>query len=557
LTTICHKSQLSIFEPSEVSVEIAKQLDCPLLTASILEMRGVSDVVKIEEARTWLSPSLRSIITSIDLGNSAVKSKNLWSSIKNLGNVVVYGDYDVDGISSTVLAMEICNKAGAGQIRYFIPHRHEQGYGVHADILAGIIRSGCSSLIVVDCGSKNISMLSKAQQAGIDVFVFDHHLVGDEYVAPPFVVNPQVDGDNTAKNLCATAVLWTWAFLYSGLPKEWLMERLDLVALATVADCMVLNGFNRSLINVGIDNIRRSLRPGLAKLIKKLDLDVSYITEEHLAMKVIPCLNAAGRLELADPAVNLLSGLEPLSDYAGKLIELNGKRKELSSLISRQVDEAMQKDQACHVLLGKDWPVGVLSGVASKVCNIRNKAVILAAPSKNGIRGTVRVPEGGDAIAVLESVSNYLKEWGGHKFAAGFSVGKEYWDVTRDMLEDYLNQIETPEFSIEAIMFNPAGLNNTIWGDIEILAPFGQGNPMPYFYQPYGGDEKLIPLGKSGEHFKIVSRSYELLAFNSAKIFTLHHAGTPLGWVYHPRLDVWRGKPRLQLIMDYMVLPNC
>lgn len=555
MTTICHRSQLSVFEPTETAAEISRELDCPFLVASILEMRGIS-TEKIEKARTWLSPSLPNILASIYLGANASKIGSLWNSTVRLGNVVVYGDYDVDGIASTVLAMEICRKSGARQVRYFIPHRHEQGYGLHGDVLESIIRSGCNSLVVVDCGTKDVNLLSKVRNAGINVFVFDHHLVDEGYNAPPFVINPQIDGDSISKNLCAAAVLWVWALLYSNLSKEWLRSRLDLVALATVADCMMLNELNRSLVNSGLRNIRNSARPGLAELISKLDLSGTYLTEEHLAMKVIPCLNAAGRLALADPAVELLSGLEPLGRYADKLIELNGKRKRLSFIISRQVEEAMQKDRSLHVLFGENWPVGVLSGVASKVCNVQNRAVILAAPSKKGVRGTVRVPEGGDAITVLESVSGYLEEWGGHKFAAGFSVDAKYWDNIKVKLEDFLGRLDIPEFSVDAIKFNPAWLTPSIWGDLELLAPFGQGNPMPYFYQPYESDEKLVPLGKSGEHFKIVFGSYEILAFNSAEIFNLSAAGKPIGWVYHPRLDIWKGKPKLQLIMDYIVLSD-
>ena len=554
MTSFCRRSELCLFEPKESTLEISQQLQCSVLVASILEMRGLADTENIEKARAWLSPSLNSMLSCLDLGRNAMETRKLWNSIETLGNVVVYGDYDVDGISATVLAMELCTRVGA-KVRYFIPHRHHQGYGLHWDVLENLIKTGCETLVIVDCGSKDKELLLHAREAGLNIFVFDHHLIDEGYCAPSFVVNPQIDGDPHSRELCATAVLWTWAFLHSGLPTDWLMERLDLVALATVADCMPLNALNRSIVNMGLDQIKRFTRPGLRELLKELDLSSSFLTEEHLAMKVIPCLNAAGRMELADPSVNLLAGVEPVSGFAEKLVILNRKRQELSLTISKQVSSVMERD-SCHVIFEKTWPIGILSGVASKVCNMRSQPVILAAPNRKSIRGTVRVPTGGDAIATLDIVSDYLQEWGGHKFAAGFSVAPEHWDLVRNKLEDHLCLFDTPDISIHALDFNPDNINSRVFQELNVLGPFGQGNPVPFFYHPRQGIEKFTSLGRGGEHFKISLGSSEILAFNIRDLLDELKDGSPLGWVYHPRLDVWRGKPRLQFILDCVVVPD-
>lgn len=554
MTSFCRRSELNLFEPQDSTLEISRQLDCSLLIASILEMRGLADTDNIGKARAWISPSLNSILPTLDLGSNAREVGRLWNSIEDFGNVVVYGDYDVDGVSATVLAMEICSRKGT-RVRYYIPHRHDQGYGLHEDVLENLVRTGCDTLIIVDCGSKDRRILLKAREAGLNVFVFDHHLVEDGYCAPPFVVNPQIDGDQNSRKLCATSVLWTWAFLYSGLAEEWFVQRLDLVALATVADCMPLNELNRSMVSCGLDNMKRYTRPGLRELLKKLDLSPSYLTEEHLAMKVIPCLNAAGRLELADTSVNLLAGVDSVSRYAEQLLKLNKKRQELSLAISKQVSSTMESE-SCHVMFGKTWPIGVLSGVASKLCNQKSQPVILAAPNRNSIRGTVRVPKGGDAIEVLDSVSDYLEEWGGHKFAAGFSVSPQNWNVIRDQLENRLCLFERPDISVTAVKYDPGQINSKVFQELTPLGPFGQGNPVPSFFHPRQGVEKFIPLGKTGEHFKISFGASEILAFNIGDSMELLKGSSPLGWLYHPRLDVWRGRPRLQFILDAVVIPD-
>lgn len=552
MTAFCQRSQLDIFQPTHKAFELSRHLKCPDLVASVMEMRGIEDM---DKARAWLSPSLSSLLPSMYLGANALETAKLWRSIDLSGNVVVYGDYDVDGISSTVLAMELSRMSGARNVRYYIPHRREQGYGLHRDVLKGLIRSGCDTLIIVDCGSKDTEILSDARKAGLQVFVFDHHLLDEGYVAPSYVVNPQIDGDTYSRELCATGVLWVWAFLHSGLETGPLLQKLDLVALATLADCMPLNILNRSMVSHGLKVMKQSPRRGIMDLFRKLDLSLSHLTEEHLSMKVIPCLNAAGRLELADPAVNLLVGLEPVSLHAERLVKLNRRRQELSSLISGQVAEAMDNTSQ-HVLLDEQWPVGVLSGVASRVCNLRGQPVILAAPGKKGIRGTVRVPAGGNAIAVLDSVSEYLQEWGGHRFAAGFSVSRENWRLVREQLEFHLGQYEDPELSVQVIEFDPSLFDRMKLNELSILSPFGQGNPVPMFYHPRSGTERFLPLGKSGDHHKITSASFEILAFNTGAFPLSSDSPDPVGWVYHPRLDVWRGKPRVQLILDYMVIPD-
>ena len=202
-------SELKIFRPNDKTLRLAGELSCPPLAAGVLEMlKGAED---IDTLREWIHPDFKRLIASLDLGESSRVAKSLWESKSSFGNVLVYGDYDTDGISSTVLAMEIFRNKAA-QVRYFIPRRDVNGYGLNADILDKIAVSGCNTLIVVDCGTNDSEMLQKLADKGINIFVFDHHSLSAP-ITIPTIVNPCINmeaGDH--QKICATAVLWCWAW---------------------------------------------------------------------------------------------------------------------------------------------------------------------------------------------------------------------------------------------------------------------------------------------------------------------------------------------------------
>ncbi|WP_024822600.1 single-stranded-DNA-specific exonuclease RecJ [Aminobacterium mobile] len=552
MTSFCLQSKLNIIVPSNSTRYIAEQLDCPPLVAAVLELQGRVSPHNIDKARAWLCPSLDFLLPQCYLGASAEEAARMWHRLPSLGNVVVYGDYDVDGVASTTLAMEICCSRAQG-VRFYIPHRHLEGYGLHRQALLQLVEAGCNTLMVVDCGTKDTSLLAEARSLGLNVFVFDHHLPDREDISDPYVVNPQIDGDMETRRLCATSVLWLWAFLFDIMPKKWLYERLDLVALATIADCVPLEMLNRSLVKEGLDVMRSTPRQGLRHLFSRLGLAPYYLNEEQLAMKVIPCLNAAGRLSFADLAVKVLVGEEPGVQNVEELVSLNRKRQNLSSRITREASKvAEEKDR--HVLFQESWPIGVLSGVASRLCSERNVPVVLAAPVRNWIRGTLRMPAGGNAVQVLDCISDRLEAWGGHKQAAGFSVSKENWQDIEIDLERMLSNVECEEPEISAINIHPSQINMKTWQSVADLGPFGIGNPYPLLFCEKSEDEKILPLGKTGTHLKIQCGEDSLVAFNGVHVLNSIASSNIAGWVYHPRFDYWRGQLRLQFMLDYVII---
>ena len=263
-------------------------------------MRGLTADVMPKEVENWLSPYLPRLLEKLDLGADNANAAALVRGLGPSSDVVVYGDYDVDGISATAIAMELALSKGA-HVRYFIPHRFNQGYGLHKDVAQVIAKRKCDLVIVVDCGTQDVESVEILKKNGIPVVIFDHHLVEGKRAESDTLVNPQICGDSTAKRLCATAVLWCWIWQNELMPRRQLMKLLDVVALATIADCVSLSSsLNRALVREGINSIRSKARPGLNLLMEQLGISPSSIDTEDLAMRVIPCLNAAGRLYLAD-----------------------------------------------------------------------------------------------------------------------------------------------------------------------------------------------------------------------------------------------------------------
>jgi single-stranded-DNA-specific exonuclease len=540
---------LKLYEIGDPARELAEKLSCSELIAAVFKMGHESRSSDVEYARAWLKPSLEKLLDEMSLGAASAELAERWRSKCSFGNVVVYGDYDTDGISATVLAMEIFRRKALG-VRYFIPRRDMQGYGLHSSILDRLAENGCNTLVVVDCGTNDAELLSKLESRKIDVFVFDHHSVSAPVDFSPFTVNPCIDGDDAAKKLCATAVLWSWAWKEGIVPKNWLNYALDLVALATISDCMPLNVLNRAIVRRGLALMRENPRRGLSALFEKLGIVQKSLSEEQLSMRIIPCLNAPGRIGCADVSVKALLGIGELYTCVNDLVKANKKRQMLSERIASEICDPDGASR--HVMFDDTWPVGVLSGVASRICSMRRSPVALAAPVGGKIRGTLRVPVGANAVGILGSISERLEAWGGHRYAAGFSVLSDRWREVESRLEELLSNVQIEDEVVKAIELSPVRIGLGDWRAVSELGPFGNDNPCPNFYKAKDDTDEVVPLGKDGKHCSVVVDKERLLAFNAAA--DLRDISGIKGWVYHPRLDYWRNEERVQFVLDYAVV---
>jgi len=534
------------------TADLSREIGCSPLVGAVLRMRGFQLEGDVERL---FHPDLSALMESLDLGSGVDSAKAVFDRVATGTRLVVYGDYDVDGVSATTLAARLFSIRNA-DVRYFIPHRHQEGYGLHERIVRKIAEWGCDVLVAVDCGTSSESSLSAARELGMDVVVFDHHVPREQGVAPragAVLVNPQIAGSQEAKSLCGTAVLWAWAWKSGLFEKEWLQENLGLVALATVADCVPLGPLNRALVREGLKRIREGSEPGLTALSNQLGLDLGTLDSESLAMKVIPCLNAPGRLDTADLAVQVLSGEPPLAKTVAELVVLNRKRQGLTAKITEEA-RSLIGGKGGLVAGKEDWPVGVLSGVASRICSETGCPVVLAAPVNSSlVRGTLRVPKGADAVSLLERLAPFLREWGGHRQAAGFSLNRQDWPSVRDSLEALLAGLETPELDrIDVLDLHPDELSLEGLEELDRLGPFGFGNPGPLFYVRRGAESRIVSHGKDGQHARIEFQNTSIVAFRSPEL--LRDPVSVEGWVYRARKGSWRGRARVELLLEKPVV---
>ncbi len=547
----CSKELFNMHIPGEYTGEIAERFGCSLFQAALLEMRGVTLNTFPSVVDMWLNPNMEQLLNTLQLGETNSVAADIFRSLNENSNVIVYGDYDVDGISATTIAMTMVLHKRA-RVRYFIPHRFKQGYGLHMDIARVIAKRKCDLVIIVDCGTQNIEEIKLIRAAGIPVVVLDHHLAENGIARCETMVNPHLLGDSVARKLCAAGVIWCWAWQNQLIPKDKLYELLDIVALATIADCVSLaSPLNRILVSKGLELLRTSPRPGLSMLMEKLMITPSTICTEDLAMKIIPCLNAAGRLELADIAVDIFFPNQDLPQKIDRIIALNYQRRELST----QILEQISNEEDCgykYVLSDANWSAGVLSSVASRICSERNMPVALVAEVGNIMRGTLRMPSGGDAVAILARLGEKLNTWGGHRLAAGFSVNHEQWQYVRDELEEMLSNVTVVEEKEDLLCWEPENLDMTIWNEALKLGPFGMDNPTPLLYSAYKGYMELQPLGRNGRHIKINLGNAAMLGFNAVAAL-LNNRKPFEGWIYKPRLDTWRNITSLQFILEKVV----
>jgi single-stranded-DNA-specific exonuclease len=267
-------------------------------------------------------------------------------------------------------------------------------------------------------------------------------------------------------------------------------------------------------------------------------------------MRVIPCLNAPGRIGCADVSVKALLGIGELYACVSDLIKANKKRQMISERIANKICDPDGTNR--HVMFDDTWPVGVLSGVASRICSLRRSPVVLAAPVGGKIRGTLRVPAGANAVGILSSISERLEAWGGHRYAAGFSVLSDRWGEVETSLEELLSNVQIEDEVVKAIVLSPVHIRLGDWRAVSELGPFGNDNPCPHFYKAKDDSDAVVPLGRDGKHCSVVVDKERLLAFNAAA--DLKDISGIKGWVYHPRIDYWRSEERVQFVLDYAVV---
>ncbi|MEP6893452.1 MAG: single-stranded-DNA-specific exonuclease RecJ [Gaiellaceae bacterium] len=462
--------------------EFARELGVSEITASILVRRGYGDPT---EAAAFLSGEGVSHDPLL-LGDMAAAVERIRVAIERGERICVHGDYDVDGVSATALAVLSLRELGA-DVGWHLPSRFEDGYGVSSETVAKLAADGVGLLVTVDCGITAVDEVAEAKTLGLDVIVTDHHRPGDTLPNCPIVATRP--SDYPFPDLCGTGVVFKLAQALLGAEHPALARNLDLVALATIADVVPLVDENRSLAIAGLRALAQTRRPGLVALLKSARVDGAAIDATAVGFRLAPRINAAGRLGRPDLALELVltEDAEVAALLADELEALNRDRQAVEDKILRsairQVEEWPEERRARrgYVLWSEDWHEGVIGIVASRLVERFNRPVVLVAGSGETWKGSGRSVSAFDLHAALASCSSLLERFGGHRAAAGLSIKpdrlEEFSEAFGAHADSVLAEEDTRPTTIIDAVVPASALTLDLAQELDRLAPFGLGNP--------------------------------------------------------------------------------
>jgi single-stranded-DNA-specific exonuclease len=461
---------------------LAAALEISEITASILVRRGLSDP---HEARAFLAGE-RAPHDPFLLGDMAAAVERIRAAIAAGTRICVHGDYDVDGICATALAVLTLRELGA-DVQWHLPSRFEEGYGVSGETIARLADEGCGLLITVDCGITAVEEVAAAKAAGLEVIVTDHHRPGPTLPDCPIVATRP--SDYPFPELCGTGVVHKLAQALLGVEHPALGRHADLVALATIADVVPLLDENRSLAIAGLRALARTQKPGLRALMRSASVDPAAIESSSVGFRLAPRINAAGRLGRPDAALELLltESDDVAKALAGELETLNRDRQAVEDRILRaaiaQVEswpEARRRRRG-YVVWGDDWHEGVIGIVASRLVERFGRPVVLIAGAGDEWKGSGRSIPAFDLHGALGACSEHLQRFGGHRAAAGLSIETERLEAFAEAFAAHADAELgdgdlAPVTRIDAIVPGSA-LTLGLANELDRLAPFGLGNP--------------------------------------------------------------------------------
>src|SRR5919108_3602859 len=432
--------------PHRQASALAQELGLSEITASVLVRRGYGDP---DEARAFLAGEQPLHDPSL-LGDMKEAVARIRAAIAAGTRICVHGDYDVDGICATALALLILREVGA-EAAWHLPSRFDEGYGVSGQTLERLAEDGCGLVLTVDCGITAVDEVTRARELGLDVIVTDHHRPAERLPECPLVATRP--STYPFPDLCGTGVVYKLGQALLGAESETLRRHVDLVALATIADVVPLVGENRSLAIAGLRGLARTQKPGLRALMKVAHVDPAAIDAGSIGFRLAPRINAAGRLGHPRAALELLltEDADDARSLADRLEELNRDRQAVEDTILRaavaQVEEwpEARRRRRAYVVWGDDWHEGVIGIVASRLVERYHRPVVLIAGTEGLWKGSGRSIPSFDLHAALAGCSRFLERFGGHRAAAGLAIVPEWVEAFADAFAAQAEGVLGPE----------------------------------------------------------------------------------------------------------------
>ncbi|WP_127529678.1 single-stranded-DNA-specific exonuclease RecJ [Paenibacillus kobensis] len=553
----------------QAAAAIMQSLQLPPLVARLLVGRGIETT---KEASAFMHGDKELLHDPYELAGMEAAVQRIRSALEQGERIRIYGDYDADGVSSTSLMIHLLERLGAN-FDYYIPHRTREGYGMNKGAVDLAVSAGVGLIVTVDTGISAMEEIEYANSVGIDVIVTDHHEPPEQLPDAYAIVNPKQPGcPYPYKSLAGVGVAFKLATALLGEPP---VDLADIAALGTIADVMPLTGENRVIVKLGLQTMGSGSRPGFAALAETAGVDVEKITATNVAFAMAPRINASGRLDHADGAVQLLttSDRESADLLAARLDALNRERQLIVEEIVEQAKQqwadkckaaadAGRPVPSVIVVAGEGWNAGVIGIVASKLLDRHYKpAVVLGIDPETGMcKGSARSIEGFDLHAAMTECEELFDHFGGHQAAAGMSLHRDKLGAFEASLERSATEWLTPDDWIPKTFIDLAcELSEVTLATIDQLAqlePFGAGNPAPRILIAAQPVVDKRTMGKDSRHLRLTVGSgksrIEAVGFGFGELSERISQGAEVDLIGELSVNEWNGSRKPQLMLQDM-----
>ena len=542
--------------------ELSSELGLPPVVGKILINRGYSEP---EEAKNFLNPSLSDLSDPFMLKDMERGVDRVISALTDKEKIMIFGDYDVDGITSASLMYLVLTKLGA-QVSYYLPNRLVEGYGLSEEGISEAERRGAKLIISVDCGINAVKEVDFAQKKGIDCIITDHHEPAETLPDAWAIINPKQEGETyKGKELSGVGVAFKLAqaiYRKLGQDEKELEDHLDLVALGTAADIVPLLGENRILTRYGLLQVAKTSKPGLKSLIFISGLMGKEIGTGQVVFILAPRINAVGRLGDAERAIRLLTTRDEklASEISRVLDEENRKRKNIDEGTLEQALELIQeevdlKNDKAIILASAGWHQGVIGIVASRVAERFYRPTVMISIDGEEGKGSARSIPGFHLFEALKECEDCLLKYGGHKYAAGLSISSKEIESFKEKFKLVSARIIKDEDLIPRLTVDAEleleEIQDGLMSALELFAPFGPGNLKPVFVTrglELADDAYVV--GKNHLRLKVKKNGIimDAIGFNLGDFAKpLAMRGTKIDLAYVLELNIWNGNSKIQM----------
>jgi single-stranded-DNA-specific exonuclease len=546
---------------SEKVQALAKSLSVSEGIAYLLVQRGITTYA---QAKDFFRPSLAHLHDPFLMRDMDLAVERIQHALRTQQNILVYGDYDVDGTTAVSL-MSSYLLTHTLNVATYIPDRYAEGYGVSYQGIDFAADNGFDLIIALDCGIKAIDKVAYAKEKGIDFIICDHHRPGDQIPDAVAVLDPKRDDcDYPYKELCGCGVGFKLIQALGsrlGETFEYWMPYLDLVAIAIGADIVPITGENRVLAYFGLQQVNQDPRPGIAALMKQAEKPKMTVTD--LVFTVAPRINAAGRMEHGQYAVTLLTAqdLEEAKEIAQAIEQFNNDRRETDKTITQQaldqITELGEEDRNTTVVYDPQWHKGVIGIVASRLIETYYRPTLVFTKSGDKLAASARSVKGFDVYAALEQCQEHIIQFGGHKYAAGLTLTEAQYPLFKAKFEEIVaqtlpRQLREPEIQIDQSL-DLVDISPKFYRILKQFAPFGPGNMAPVFLSEGVYDTGYgRPVGEDEKHLKLTiaqqgSQPMGAIGFGLGDKWPLASEKKPVDIVYCLDENHWQGVTKLQL----------